>query len=117
MHQHQQQGCLGRCPDFRIASSGRCNRFAESEAAQIYVVTCDKDWAIYGDDLNFIKSLDGDASCINLWKRREDVAKLTKVPPMIPTVEPHVLDILSMTLFIMKFLLGKSSCSMPNIKA
>jgi CRISPR-associated endonuclease/helicase Cas3 len=76
---------------------GRCNRFAECEAAQIHVITCDKDWAIYGDDLNFIKSLDGDVSCINLWKRREDVAKLTKVPPMIPTVEPHVLDILSMT--------------------
>ena len=52
---------------------------------------------MYGDDLNFIKSLDGDASCINLWKRREDIAKLTKVPPTIPTVEPHVLDILSMT--------------------
>ena len=31
---------------------GRCNRFAECEAAQIHVVTCDKDWAIYGDDLN-----------------------------------------------------------------
>jgi hypothetical protein len=59
---------------------GRCNRFAECEAAEIHVVTCDKDWPIYGDDLNFIKSLDGDGSCTNLWKRREDVAKLTKVP-------------------------------------
>ena len=76
---------------------GRCNRFAECEAAQIYVVTCDKDWAIYGDDLNFIRSLDGDASCINLWERCEDVARLATVPPMIPTLEPCVLDILSMT--------------------
>jgi CRISPR-associated endonuclease/helicase Cas3 len=76
---------------------GRCNRFAECEAAQIYVITCDKDWAIYGDDLTFIKSLDGDASCINLWERREDVAQLAKIPPMIATLEPHVLDVLSMT--------------------
>lgn len=76
---------------------GRCNRFAECEAAEIHVVTSDKDWAIYGDDLNFIQSLDGDASCINLWERREDVARLAKIPPMIATLEPHVLNILSMT--------------------
>src|SRR2546422_1439639 len=37
-----------------------------------------------------------DASCINLWNSREDVAKLTKAPPIISTVESHVLDILSM---------------------
>ena len=56
-----------------------------------------KIWAIYRDDLNFIKSLSGDARCITLWERRDDIAQLAKVPPMIPTLEQNVLDILSMT--------------------
>jgi CRISPR-associated endonuclease/helicase Cas3 len=76
---------------------GRCNRFAEVGQAEINVVTCDKDWAIYGEDLNFIKSLHGDGSCINIWGHREEVAALTKIPPTIPILEPKVLDILAMT--------------------
>jgi CRISPR-associated endonuclease/helicase Cas3 len=80
-----------------IQRFGRCNRFAEAAAAEMYVVTCDKDWAIYGADLNFIASLNADGSCMNLWNHRQEVSTLMHVPEMIPTLEKSVLDVLSMT--------------------
>jgi len=76
---------------------GRCNRFSEVPSAQMSVVTSDKDWAIYGADLNFIANLNGDGSCINLWNHREQVSALMHVPEMVPTLETSVLDVLSMT--------------------
>src|SRR5262249_37151278 len=47
---------------------GRANRFAECEA-EIYVVYKASDVTKFGQeaDLQFIKSLDGDASCLNLY--------------------------------------------------
>ena len=76
---------------------GRCNRFAEVPSAEMYVVACDKDWAIYGNDLDFITSLNGDGSCMNLWNHREQVSALMQVPEMIPTLDPSILNVLSMT--------------------
>jgi CRISPR-associated endonuclease/helicase Cas3 len=80
-----------------IQRFGRCNRFAEVPSAEMHVVTCDKDWAIYGDDLNFITSLNGDGSCMSLWNHREQVSALMHVPELIPTLDASVLDVLSMT--------------------
>jgi len=77
---------------------GRCARFGECEG-EIYVLSADnaKERARFGADLDFIASLRGDASCTNLWSKREELANLTHAPNVIPALEPRVLDILAMT--------------------
>ena len=91
---------------------GRCNRFAEAKNAEIYVVFKEAEVRKAGieedyrkkirpkwseADLNFIKSLGGDASCWNLYQKRGQIAELSKVKSVVPTLEPAVLDVLSMT--------------------
>jgi CRISPR-associated endonuclease/helicase Cas3 len=110
---------------------GRCNRFAEAKNAEIYVVFkeaevrkagVEEDYAKKvrpkwgGADLNFIKSLGGDASCWNLYQKRGQLAELSKVKSVVPTLEPAVLDVLSMTslhhsIDISDLLRGKESTS------
>jgi CRISPR-associated endonuclease/helicase Cas3 len=77
---------------------GRCNRFAESKSAEITVVYKTLEIAKFGQgkDLAFIVSLNGDASCANLYSKRSELAALAKVKPC-PTLDPALLDILSMT--------------------
>lgn len=78
---------------------GRCNRFAESDNAEIMVVYKDVEVKKFGReaDLAFLKTLKGDASCWNLYQKREQLAALTKDKSVIPTLEPAVLDVLSCT--------------------
>ena len=81
---------------------GRANRFAEVDAVEIFVVFNSKDKKLkaylWGDnDLDFIKSLDGDASCLNLYNKREELAALAKKVSVVPALEPNILNILSMT--------------------
>jgi CRISPR-associated endonuclease/helicase Cas3 len=108
---------------------GRCNRFAEAKNAEIYVVFKEaelmkagveedytkKTRTKWGEaDLEFIKSLKGDASCWNLYQKRSQLAELSKVKSVVPTLEPAVLDVLSMTslhhsIDISDYLRGKES--------
>jgi CRISPR-associated helicase Cas3 len=67
-------------------------------------------------DLDFIKSLNGDASCWNLYQKRGHLAELSKPKSVVPTLEPAVLDVLSMTslhhsIDISDLLRGKESTS------
>jgi CRISPR-associated helicase Cas3 len=95
---------------------GRANRLAESKDAEISVVYKDAEVKKYGReaDLEFIKNLKGDASCWNLYNRREQLAALTKPRSVIPTLEPALLDVLSMTslrhdIDISEYLRGKAA--------
>jgi CRISPR-associated endonuclease/helicase Cas3 len=108
---------------------GRCNRFAEAKNADIYVVFREaevrkagveedytkKSRPKWGEgDLNFITSLGGDASCWNLYQKRGQLAELSKLKSVVPTLEPAVLDVLSMTslhhsIDISDYLRGKAS--------
>jgi CRISPR-associated endonuclease/helicase Cas3 len=110
---------------------GRCNRFAEAKDAEIYVAysksevkktKAEEDYTKktrtkWGEaDLDFLKSLDGDASCWNLYQKRSQLAELARVKSVIPTLEPAVLDVLSMTslhhsIDISDYLRGKESTS------
>ena len=110
---------------------GRCNRFAEAKKAEIYVVFSKSEVKKKGaeedytkktrtkwsqDDLDFITELNGDASCWNLYQRRGQLAELSKVKSVVPTLEPAVLDVLSMTslhqsIDISDLLRGKESSS------
>ena len=69
---------------------------------EIFIVFNSKDKKLkaylWGDnDLDFIKSLDGDASCLNLYNKREELAALAKKVSVVPALEPNILNILSMT--------------------
>jgi CRISPR-associated endonuclease/helicase Cas3 len=108
---------------------GRCNRFAEAKNAEIYLVFkeaevrkagAEEDYTKQGRtkwgeaDLEFIKSLGDDASCWNLYQKRGQLAELSKVKSVVPTLEPAVLDVLSMTslhhsIDISDYLRGKES--------
>ncbi|MFZ0865064.1 MAG: type I-U CRISPR-associated helicase/endonuclease Cas3 [Candidatus Sulfotelmatobacter sp.] len=95
---------------------GRCNRFAEAKKAQITVVYKDAEIKKFEReaDLNFINTLKGNASCWNLYGKREQLAALTKPRSVIPILEPAVLDVLSMTslrhdIDISGYLRGKAS--------
>jgi len=110
---------------------GRCNRFAEAKKAEIYVVFSKSEVKKKGaeedytkktrtkwsqDDLDFITELNGDASCWNLYQKRGQLAELSKVKSVVPTLEPAVLDVLSMTslhhsIDISDLLRGKESSS------
>jgi CRISPR-associated endonuclease/helicase Cas3 len=119
------------CAASLVQRFGRCNRFAEAKNAEIFVVFreaevrkagVEEDYTRkirpkWGEaDLNFIKSLGGDASCWNLYQKRDQLAELSKVKSVVPTLEPAVLDVLSMTslhhsLDISDYLRGKESTS------
>ncbi len=95
---------------------GRANRFAESKDAEIFVVYKGAEMKKYGRDadLEFVQSLKGDASCWNLYNRREQLTALTKPRSVIPTLEPALLDVLSMTslrhdIDISEYLRGKAA--------
>ena len=95
---------------------GRLNRFAESKDAEIFVVYKDAEVKKYGReaDLEFVRSLKGDASCWNLYNKREQIDALTKPKSVIPTLEPALLDVLSMTslrhdIDISEYLRGKAA--------
>ena len=108
---------------------GRCNRFAEAKNAEIYLVFKEAEVKKTGAeedytkktrtkcgeaDLNFIRSLGGDASCWNLYQKRGQLAELSRVKSVVPTLEPAVLDVLSMTslhhsIDISDYLRGKAS--------
>jgi CRISPR-associated endonuclease/helicase Cas3 len=96
--------CARMITDIASAASlvqrfGRCNRFAESKNAGITVVYKEAEVKKFEReaDLEFIKSLKGDASCWNLYQKRSELSALTKPKSVIPTLEPRVLDVLSMT--------------------
>jgi CRISPR-associated endonuclease/helicase Cas3 len=113
--------CTRMITDMAAAGSlvqrfGRCNRFAEAENADILVIYKDADVKKFErePDLNFLKTLKGDASCWNLYGKREQLARLTKPKSVIPILEPAVLDVLSMTslqhcIDISEYLRGKAS--------
>ena len=95
---------------------GRANRFAESKDAEIFVVYKEAEVKKYGReaDLAFIKSLKGNASCWSLYNKRDQLAALTRPRSVIPTLEPAVLDVLSMTslrhdIDISEYLRGKAA--------
>jgi CRISPR-associated endonuclease/helicase Cas3 len=113
--------CTRMLTDMTSAASlvqrfGRCNRFAESTNAEVFVVYKEVEVKKFGReaDLNFIKTLKGDASCSNLYGKREQLAALTKLKSVIPTLEPSMLDVLSMTslrhdIDISEYLRGKAA--------
>jgi CRISPR-associated endonuclease/helicase Cas3 len=95
---------------------GRANRFAESKEAEIFVVYKDAEVKKYGReaDLDFVKNLKGNASCWSLYNKREQLAALAKPKSVIPTLDPAVLDVLSMTslkhnIDISEYLRGKAA--------
>ncbi len=95
---------------------GRANRFAESKEAEITVVYKELEVEKFERtaDLEFLKSLNGDASCWNLYNKRGELAALTQQKSAIATLEPSVLDVLSMTSLkndvdISAYLRGKDS--------
>jgi CRISPR-associated endonuclease/helicase Cas3 len=115
--------CSRMVTDMSAAASlvqrfGRCNRFAEVKNAEIYVVFREAEvvkWQRTAD-LDFIKSLRSDASCWNLYQKRGQLAELSKPRSVVPTLEPAVLDVLSMTslhhtIDISNLLRGKESTS------
>jgi CRISPR-associated endonuclease/helicase Cas3 len=113
--------CTRMITDMTSAASlvqrfGRCNRFAESTNAEVFVVYKEAEVKKFGReaDLNFVKTVKGDASCWNLYGKREQLAALTKPKSVIPTLEPSVLDVLSMTslqhcIDISEYLRGKAA--------
>jgi CRISPR-associated endonuclease/helicase Cas3 len=113
--------CTRMITDMTSAASlvqrfGRTNRFAESKEAEIFVVYKEAEVKKYGReaDLEFAKSLKGNASCWTLYNKREQLAALTKTKSIIPTLEPALLDVLSMTslrhdIDISEYLRGKAS--------
>ena len=115
--------CSRMVTDMSTAASlvqrfGRCNRFGEAKNAEIYLVFKEAEvvkWQRTAD-LDFIKSLGSDASCWNLYQKRGRLAELSKVKSVVPTLEPAVLDVLSMTslhhsIDISDLLRGKESTS------
>jgi len=82
-----------------VQRAGRVNRFGESENAEICVVFKESEVEKFGQepDLQFIRDLDGDASCDAVYARREQLAVITPKTSVIPKLEPAVLDVLSMT--------------------
>lgn len=113
--------CTRMLTDMTSAASlvqrlGRANRFAESKDAEIFVVYKGAEIKKYGRevDLEFVQSLKGDASCWRLYNKRDQLAALTKPRSAIPTLEPAVLDVLSMTslrhdIDISEYLRGKAA--------
>jgi CRISPR-associated endonuclease/helicase Cas3 len=96
--------CTRMITDMASAASlvqrfGRANRFAESKDAEIVVVYKEAEVKKYEReaDLEFVKSLGGNASCWRLYNKRDELAALTKPTSVIPTLEPAMLDVLSMT--------------------
>ena len=82
-----------------VQRAGRVNRFGESENAQIYVVykQSEVEKCRQEADLQFIRNLDCDASCAAMYAKREELAAITRKISVIPSLEPAVLDVLSMT--------------------
>ena len=82
-----------------VQRAGRVNRFGESENAKIFVVFKQSEVEKFGQqaDLQFIRDLNGDASCAAIYAKREELAAITRKISVIPSLEPAVLDVLGMT--------------------
>jgi len=99
--------CTRMVTDIASAASlvqrfGRCNRFGEAEG-EIYLVYNDaliektKLGREYLKSLNFVETLNGDVSCLNLWNHRDELAALEPYTVAVQSLPPHVLNVLSMT--------------------